>query len=355
MQPLLRHARSLHRFGPANRDHVSALRVAVSVAVPSLALLAAGHADLIIYAVFGALTGMYGRSEPHQLRLRHQLHAAVVLVGGLSVGVVLSVHQIHSWALVAVEAVLAVAGSLFADRVGLKPNGPFFGIFALGACASIPTPVPGLVAVLVGAASAAFSITVGFGGWVRNRRWERGAERGVPPLRGTRRRAAWIHAARYFTAVAAAGSIGVLSGSGHPHWAMASAAVPLAGADLPSSVYRGLHRIVGTLLGLVVVALVLFPWPLSPLRAFPGHETAAVAVLVIVLQFTTELFMTRHYGLAMVFFTPVILLMTQLAFPADPRVLVTERAAETLLGACTGIAVVVLIRRRRPVRPPVAG
>jgi len=128
---------------------------------------------------------------------------------------------------------------------------------------------------------------------------------------------------------------------------MAAAAVPLAGADMPSSVHRGLHRIVGTLAGLVVVAVVLFPWDFSPLRSFPGHEAAVLALLVIGLQFTTELFMTRHYGLAMVSFTPVILLITQLAAPSDPYILVTERAAETLLGALTGILVVVLIRRRR--------
>ncbi len=347
------HLRSLHRLAPANKDHVSAFRVAVSVAAPSLALLAAGRPELMIYAVFGALTGMYGRNEPHQLRLRHQGHAALLLVGGLAVGVFLSVHQLHSWALVVIETVLAAAGSLFADKVALKPNGPFFGILALGACASIPTTVHWHTAVLIGALSAGFSMAVGFGGWVRGRAWQRGAAREIPALRGARRRAAWIHAARYFTAVGAAGSVGVLSGSGHPHWAMAAAAVPLAGADMPSSVYRGLHRIVGTLAGLVVVAVVLFPWTLSPLRAFPGHEAAVLAVLVIVLQFTTELFMTRHYGLAMVSFTPVILLMTQLAAPADPHVLVTERAVETLLGAGLGIVVVVLIRRRRsPGGPP---
>jgi hypothetical protein len=39
--------------------------------------------------------------------------------------------------------------------------------------------------------------------------------------------------------------------------------------------------------------------------------------------------------------------MTQLAAPSDPRMLVTERAVETLLGALTGILVVVLIRRPR--------
>jgi len=101
----------------------------------------------------------------------------------------------------------------------------------------------------------------------------------------------------------------------------------------------------------VVVAAILFPWPGSPLLALPGHEAAVLVCLVIVLQFSTELFMTRHYGLAMVSFTPVILLVGQMAAPADPRVLVAERAAETLVGAAVGILVVVLIRRRRPAAP----
>ena len=350
MKSLLRHARSLHSLAPANKDHVSAWRVAISVAVPSLVLLAAGRPELIGYAVFGALTGMYGRTEPHQLRLRHQSQAAVLLLAGVGIGVFLSVQHIHSWALVVTEAAFAGAGSLFTDRTALKPAGPFFGILALGACASVPAAVPWHAAVLIAAASAAFSIMVGFGGWFLGRDgqrgWRRGWRRDTTALRGARRRAAGVHAARYMTAVGAAGTIGVLSGSGHPHWAMAAAAVPLAGADLPSSVYRGIHRIVGTLLGLVVVAAVLFPWPGSPLLAFPGQEAAVLACLVIVLQFSTELFMTRHYGLAMVSFTPVILLIGQLAAPADPRVLVTERAVETLLGAAVGILVVVLIRRR---------
>jgi uncharacterized membrane protein YccC len=343
---LQRHVRSLHSLAPANKDHVSAWRVAISVAVPSLVLLATGSPELIAYAVFGALTGMYGRTEPHQLRLRHQGQAAVLLLTGVGSGVLLSAHHIHSWALVITEAVFAGAGSLFADRTTLKPAGPFFGILALGACASVPAAVPWHAAVLIAAGSAAFSIAVGFGGWFRGRTWQRGRRRDATVLRGERRRAAWLHAARYVSAVGAAGAIGVLSGSGHPHWAMAAAAVPLAGADLPSSVYRGIHRIVGTLLGLVVVAAVLFPWPGSPLQAFPGQAAAVLACLVIVLQFSTELFMTRHYGLAMISFTPVILLIGQLAAPADPQVLVTERAVETLVGAAVGILVVVLIRPR---------
>jgi hypothetical protein len=345
MERVLRQVRALHRLEPANADHLAALRVALSVAVPSLLLLSVDRADLIIYAVFGALTGMYGRSEPHQLRLLHQSQAALVLLGGVAVGVLLSVNHLHSWWLVAVEAVLAGAGSVYSDRVGLRPNGPFFGILALGACASVPMAVPWHVALLIAAGSAAFSIAVGFSGWLRRRSWHRGAMRSIPALQAAGRRDVLIHAARYVLAVGAAGAAGVLSGSGHPHWAMAAAAVPLAGADLPSSVRRGIHRIVGTFLGLVVTAVVLLPGPWTLAGAFPGQQTVLLALLVILFQFTTELFMTRHYGLAMVSFTPVILLMTQLAAPADPGVLILERAIETLVGALTGIAVVVAVRK----------
>ncbi|WP_244296864.1 FUSC family protein [Paenarthrobacter nitroguajacolicus] len=353
------HARELHRLGPANNDRLSAVRVALSVAAPGLLLILIGRPDLMMYAVFGALTGMYGRNETHQLRLKHQAQAALILVGGLTIGVFLSVNHIHSWWLVLVAALFAGAGSLYADAVRLKPIGPFFGILALGACASVPTDVPFATAVLIGAASAAFSLVVGFVGWFRHRTWVAGAVRDVPVLRGPLRQAALVHAARYSLAVSVAGAVGVLSGSGHPHWAMAAAAVPLAGADLPSRVHRGIHRIVGTFLGLAVVAVVLFPSPLSPLQYFPGQTAVVLAVLVVLCQFPTELFMARHYGWAMVFFTPVILLIAQLAAPMDPGVLVMERAVETFIGAVVGIAVAVLVRAPRaagmqsaPVRAP---
>ncbi|WP_285242042.1 FUSC family protein [Pseudarthrobacter sp. fls2-241-R2A-127] len=350
MKRVMDQVRALHRLEPATNDHLAALRVALSVAAPSLVLLALGRTDLIIYGVFGALTGMYGRSEPHQLRLRHQGQGALVLLSGVAVGVTLSVNHIHSWWLVAVEAILAGVGSIYSDRVRLKPNGPFFGILALGACASVPAAVPWHVAMFIAAASSAFSILIGFSGWVRSRAWEPGATRKVPRRSAARRRELVVHAARYVLAVGAAGTVGVISGSGHPHWAMAAAAVPLAGADLPSSVRRGVHRIVGTLIGLAVTAVVLLPEPwalpgLYPAFQEPVHRTAVLALLVILFQFATELFMTRHYGLAMVWFTPVILLMTQLASPTEPRVLILERAVETLVGALLGILVVLAVRR----------
>ena len=352
MKSVVRQVRALHRLEPANNDHLAALRVALSVAVPSLLLLALGRADLIIYAVFGALTGMYGRSESHQLRLRHQSQAALVLLSGVAVGVFLSFNQLQSWWLVAVEAVLAGVGSVYSDRVKLKPNGPFFGILALGACASVPLAVPWYAAVLIAAGAAAFSMAVGFAGWVRGRAWQAGAARDTVSLHGAAGRTAAVHAARYTLAVGLAGTLGVISGSGHPHWAMAAAAVPLAGADLPSRVRRGIHRIVGTFLGLGVTAVVLVPAPWSLAPIFAAHQVTVLAILVILFQFSTELFMARHYGLAMVSFTPAILLMTQLAAPMDPSLLILERGVETFVGALVGILVVLAVRTRAAGGPP---
>ncbi|WP_336713079.1 FUSC family protein [Arthrobacter sp. USHLN218] len=319
---------------PAQNDHLPALRVALSVAAPSLVLLALGRPDLIIYAVFGAFTAMYGRAESHQLRLRHQLQASCLLVAGVGTGILLSAHHVDTWALVATEAAFAALASLQADRAGLRPVGPFFSIFALGACASVPLSIAPWAALLITAGSAAFSVLVGFAGWTRTRSWVPGAVRQVPPLRGPYLAGAATQAGRYLIAVAAAGGIGLLAGIGHPHWAMAAAAVPLAVEGTRRRVYRGIHRILGTFAGLGVTALVLFA-DLNP---------TVLALLVIAFQFPTELYMARHYGLALVFFTPLILIMTQLAAPADTASLIVNRGLETFLGALAGIATVLLLR-----------
>lgn len=51
MQWLMYHFHFLHTLAPATNDHTSALRVTISVAAPSLVLLASGYPELTIYAV----------------------------------------------------------------------------------------------------------------------------------------------------------------------------------------------------------------------------------------------------------------------------------------------------------------
>jgi hypothetical protein len=59
---------------------------------------------LIIYAVFGSFTGMYGRAESHRLPLRQQAQAAVVLLSGVGAGELLSSVHAQPWVLVSTAA-----------------------------------------------------------------------------------------------------------------------------------------------------------------------------------------------------------------------------------------------------------
>ncbi|MDQ0092853.1 FUSC family protein [Paeniglutamicibacter psychrophenolicus] len=329
--------RALLAMGPAQGDRPAAWRVALGVAVPSLALLAIGRPDLVIYAVFGAFVGMYGRNEPHQLRVIHQGQAAVLLVGGTVIGIGLAAAHVGPWTLVALEALVAGVVSIIADKYRLKPGGPFFCIFALGACASVPLAVPWWCATLICLGSALFAVLVGFAGWMGSRNWVPGAVRPVEPVISP---AILVHALRYVLAVGTAGAAGILSGIGHPYWAMAAGAVPLAAETLGARIVRGIHRVVGTLAGVGMTALILLPQP----------PIMLLGLAVVVLQFPSELFMARHYGLALVFFTPLILVMTYLASPTDPGVLMADRAVETMVGAAAGVLVALCIREPRALR-----
>lgn len=310
-------------------------RVAAGLLVPGLALLAAGRQDLIIFVAFGSFTGMYGRAETRALRFRHQAEAGAVLLSGVAVGVLLSACHARPW-LVAAETAFSFACALVTIRLDLSPRGPFFGIFALGAIALVPA---GRIAPPAGislcAAAIAGCVLIGLAGPDR-------VPAAGPARAECARRCLLIHAARYAAAVSAAGGAGLLLGVDHANWAMASAAVPLAAAGahgrlhpgLHSVLDRSLHRVVGTLAGLVVTAVLLLPEP--------GPTPLALAV--IALLFPTEVFMSRHYGLALGFFTPLILVMTELAAPAAPLTLLTARVTDTIVGVAAGVTAAAVIR-----------
>ncbi|WP_273736582.1 FUSC family protein [Mycolicibacterium septicum] len=315
---------------PPPGDHRPALRVALGLAVPGVALLLAGRPDLMIYAVFGAVTGMYGRAEPRQRRVVHQTQAAAILIAGVAIGVALSSMRAHPWALVVTAVVFVTLGSVVTDRLALKPEGPFYGVFALGAVATVPAGrVSPAAAVSICAATALLCIALGALGALDAPR-----ARGLAPHSFTTPvQNVPIHAVRYAAAVAAAGTAGLFLGVDHANWAIAAAAGPLAAADTRGRVRRGVHRLTGTLIGLVVAALLLVPHP----------DEYILAICVMVLLFPTELFMAHHHAIALGFFTPLIMLMTDLAEPAEPLALLAYRGIDTVIGVTAAVGVALLL------------
>jgi uncharacterized membrane protein YccC len=112
------------------------------------------------------------------------------------------------------------------------------------------------------------------------------------------------------------------------YW-IVGAAVAVVGvvADRRAAFSRGLHRMIGTILG-AGVYLLLAPLPMPAL---------GLALLLAVLQFAIELFVVRNYALALVFITPLVLLLTGAATGAvDSVAVATERVVDTLAGAALG-------------------
>jgi hypothetical protein len=334
--------------GPAADEWRHAGRVGVGLLVPGLALLLVDRPDLMIYAVFGSFTGMYGRAGSRRFRLRHQAQAGLILLTGVAVGVFLSAYHARPWVLVVTETGFACTSAVVTNRLDLTPRGPFLGIFALGATAMVPAGrVAPWAALSICAATIVFCVLIGFAGAEHPRAREpfsgsRFACGRAACRRGRQLLCALVHSARYALAISAAGLCGLLLGVEHANWAMASAAVPLAAADVRSRLHPGIrsvvgrsvHRVLGTLGGLGITAVLL----LSHLSETP------LALFVIALLFPTELLMARHYGLALGFFTPLIMVMTELATPAEPLTLLTDRVVDTLVGVSAGIVAAVVVR-----------
>jgi uncharacterized membrane protein len=344
-------------IAPANKDHHPAIRCAVGVFVPLITLVLLGRLDLAIFASFGAFTGIYGRGEPHGTRFALQLRAGllmllVILLAALTarVGPALGLDaQTAAWLLVLATTVVAGSCSVAISWLRLRPAGSLFHIFAFAAIASIPHQPPVWQGMLVAIPTTAFSLVIGFSArilpshrtpWVRPR-----------PLRRTadERRAAWLEGLGYLVAAGLAGSLATLAGQwlgfGHAYWAMVAAVVPLVGHSTVHRVSRGVQRIIGTVLGLALLAAILL------LGLAPWQTVLVIAVC----QFGAELFIARQYVVAQLFVTPLALISTLLVVPASPTVLLRDRIIETLIGAAVGIAVVLappVWRRLRGERLP---
>ena len=330
-------ARQLFAVRPHAGAHRVALRVGISVLVPLLVVVAIGRPEWSTYAAFGAFTSLYGRNRVHLSRLRMQATLGVLLTVSVALGVLVGSLDARSWWSVPIAAVLAGGGAILSDLQDWHPPGPLFLVFAFSVTASIPSRVSEIpLAVAVSAAASVFAVLVGTVGWLR-RPMPTAPDLGRRSL-GTlwHRRVVQRHLLRYLPAVVLAGSTATVMGIGHPYWAMVSAVVPMAAPDLVGQLIRAAHRLLGTFLGLGLSAVLL---------ALDARGLALV-LLIVALQVLAELFVGRNYGLALIFVTPLALLMGEIAVPHPAAELLADRGTETLIGVFFAIALTVLVRDR---------
>ncbi|MTB70774.1 hypothetical protein GGG17_02025 [Arsenicicoccus sp. MKL-02] len=141
-------------------------------------------------------------------------------------------------------------------------------------------------------------------------------------------------------ATALAGLVAGLLHQGHVHWAVCCAALVLhQGGTREVQTVRGVHRTLGTLVGLVIYAGLL---ALAP-------QGWWLVLVVAALQLLVELLVTRNYALAVVVITPLALTIGMASAPGEPvSSVVADRLVDTLVGVACALLVLWTTGRRAP-------
>ncbi|MGW6332555.1 FUSC family protein [Nocardia rhamnosiphila] len=146
-----------------------------------------------------------------------------------------------------------------------------------------------------------------------------------------------VSANRIGLAALLAGCSTVALDLGRPDWAVLTVTVLLhQGPDRVRGTYRGVHRIGGTALGLVLFAAL---YALEP-------RNWALVLILMTLQFAIEMFVARNYGLAVVFITPLALLMGGGGQYGDIFPVLRDRLLESVIGVVIGLAALWAVDRR---------
>lgn len=321
-------------------DIEAAVRVAAAVGLPLLALDAIGRLDLAVYAAFGGLAMLYGHSEPAKRRVESQIVAGTGLVLAMAMAMVWSAAQAPLWILGLLLALTVSVAATLGTVMRWIPRGEMFFVLVLLIVAAIPASWENLpLALAVGAGGAAFSVLLAAINGI-------GAAAGEENPDGWRRRIATGYAGldrRQHLVVLAAATVGVLAawslalalGIGHPFWAAVTVAALMPALATPEVWRRAIHLMLGTIGG-VAIAGILFSFDPGPL---------VLIGIIVVCQAVAEIAVSRNYGIALLFFCPLAIGMSNLSRGAPWPPILVDRLAEAALGVAVAFVTIFAGRR----------
>lgn len=314
-----------------------ALQAAFAMGLPIAVFSLAGQPQLGLIACTGGFLALYLSNRSRQERSLLLPLVGVGLVASAAIGAAVSWSTPLS--LIALF-VVAVAASIILLGFGAGPPGGLFFMLVTGVSIRLTAPpslegvgiAPGTVIGMLAIGSAIAYVIVM-------------VPLAFPAARGRDRE---MHSSRVRLRFSLSGDIGVILlrlaiacaiavavtaplGVHRAYWVLLTViAILQNGRRLRLTALRGIHRVLGTLVGLALFALII--------RFDP--RGLWLALLLAALQFVVELVVIRNYGLALLFITPLALIIAAQGDPGDVGTITVIRVEDTLLGA--GIALVVL-------------
>lgn len=276
-------------------------------------------------ASIGAMVIIYlpRTSLSHRLATLMALGFAMTACYGLG-----QVSQLLPWARIAVIAMVAVFGTIGCRFYRVIPPGAFFLIMVTAVGAYAPaqlSQVPVRLGIFVAGTIGAVLIALLYSLYILGRRPPEPDMSPPCDMLDTT-----VEAIVVGTSVALSLVAAQLLSLDKPYWAPVSCLAVLQGASFRAVWNRQAHRILGTLIGLGIT------WLLIDYAGGPWGMALAITVLV----FAIETAVVRHYAFAMIFITPMTILLAETAIVghAATSALLTARFADTAVGALTGLA-----------------
>ncbi|GAB2461124.1 hypothetical protein HD599_001101 [Conyzicola lurida] len=340
--------RSLFELRPSPVRWPIALQAAVAVGIPTVGFSLAGRSDLGLLASTGGFLALYLTGRSRQERAAKLPFVAAGLVASAALGVLASGSLLGS--LLAVFVIAAVSATLCLG-LAVGPPGALFFVLVGGVATHLagPTNVGGagidgalIIGLLVLGCVVSYAVVLSPLLLPSVRRRDAAVHETRVPMRFVFDGISRVILTRLVLASALAVAVAVPLGLPRAYWVVLTVVVILQnGHTVRLSALRAVHRVLGTFVGLGLFALI----------ALFAPEGLWLAFVLMALQFVTETVIVRNYGLALIFITPLALLISTQGGHVDE--IIADRVLDTLVG--TAIALVVLIgavalRRIRPAR-----
>lgn len=342
------------------RVKAEAVEAALAIGVPVAVGAALGHTAFGLVGCLGAFSALYGA----RLAAGPRARLVVLVAAGLTLAAFLGkLAAGNAWLSVSMIAAVAAVAVFVCLATGTGPPGGYMFTLVTAATTHMPPGDVGRDTALVAAGAAAAALIAICGSRLAPVRAsttastptstgtgtvppESASSAPPKPARWTGRlrlliTASFNHsspvgpaAARAALAAFLAGAVAYLLDLPHYSWA-AAAAVAVAGPGLhvAATLSRGLHRAVGTVIGIFLAAAVVSVHP----------SGAALVAVLMALQLVVGLVVGRNYALGVCFITPLALLIADSASAnTDQLSLLGTRLAATVVGCAIGIGVTLL-------------
>jgi uncharacterized membrane protein YccC len=319
-------AREVRQLSTVNAtDRPWQLPVAAAAA-SGLPLLIAAWFDALPAGLAASLGGLVFLYLPNS-GLSHRMAWLMACAFGMSASYAFGLlGHLFPPAAAAMLALIAVLVTMICRFYAVPPPGSLFFVMAaaIGAYTPMaPEHIPLQVGLLTMGAVLACLVAFIYSLWVPGRR-------GQPPPPGSSFDYVVLDSVVIGAFVALSLGLAQLLQLQRPYWVPVSCLAVIQGASLRAVWNRQLQRIAGTGLGLLVF------WGVAavPLDAW------GVAIAVILLTLVVESLVVRHYGLAVVFITPLAILLAEAARlgAVPPQEIMRARLVDTVLGCMVGLA-----------------